>query len=91
MCLNWDTTVEWCNLLELEHVPVLYRGIWKEEAIRDIHVDTSLQEGYVVRTADSFMHDDFRGHVAKWVRSNHVSTDEHWMHRKVVPNELGED
>lgn len=90
-CLDWDTTVEWCELLGLEHVPVWYRGPWNEETIRGLAVDTSRQEGYVVRTAEGFRHADFREHIAKWVRSNHVTTDEHWMHREVVPNELAED
>ena len=26
--------------------------------------------------------------VAKWVRPNHVQTDEHWMWKDVVPNKL---
>jgi hypothetical protein len=27
-------------------------------------------------------------HVAKWVRTGHVQTDEHWMFSEVVPNRL---
>lgn len=26
--------------------------------------------------------------VGKWVRANHVQTDDHWMHQAVVPNKL---
>lgn len=33
-CLSWDETVEFCELLGLITVPVLYRGVWDEEVIR---------------------------------------------------------
>jgi hypothetical protein len=35
-CLSWDDTVEWCKLLSLETVPVLYRGVWDESLIRNL-------------------------------------------------------
>ncbi len=90
-CLNWEDTLEWCALLGLEHVPVLYRGLWDEERIRDFSVDTTRQEGYVVRTESGFSFDRFSDHIAKWVRKGHVTTDEHWMFREVVPNQLRDD
>ncbi|QDG53926.1 2'-5' RNA ligase [Persicimonas caeni] len=93
VCLDWDAALEWCALLGLEHVPILYRGPWHEELIRGLadDIDTETQEGYVVRTAEGFHHGVFRDHIAKWVRSNHVTTDEHWMHREVIANGLAED
>jgi hypothetical protein len=36
------------------------------------------REGVVIRVADSFKLDDFPNYVCKWVRPNHVQTDEHW-------------
>lgn len=90
-CLNWDSTLEWCELLGLVPVPVLYRGQWDEEAIRNLDVDTERQEGYVVRTVGGFHFDEFQDRIAKWVRAEHVTTDEHWMHREVVPNELADE
>jgi hypothetical protein len=36
------------------------------------------KEGIVIRVADSFKLDDFPNYVCKWVRPNHVQTDEHW-------------
>jgi len=45
-------------------------------------------EGYVVRRAASFAYEDFQTSVAKWVRPNHIQTDEHWMHKAVIPNGL---
>lgn len=92
VCLTWDDTVEWCALLGLQHVPVLYYGPWNEEAVRECYTGVSLmggiQEGYVIRDAGSFEYNDFWCHVAKFVRSNHVQTDKHWMQSDVVPNTL---
>ena len=34
-CLPWDEVLEWCGLLGLVPVPVLYRGKWDEQLIRD--------------------------------------------------------
>ncbi len=45
-------------------------------------------EGYVVRFAESFHYDQFSKSCAKMVRKNHVTTDQHWMERKPVPNLL---
>jgi hypothetical protein len=35
-------------------------------------------EGIVVRRTCEFKADDFKTYAAKWVRKNHVKTDEHW-------------
>ncbi len=76
----------------LETVPVLYRGVWDEQAIRACYSGKSAygsqQEGYVVRTGKSFQQENFAVHTAKYVRANHVNTDSHWMHQSVVPNKL---
>jgi hypothetical protein len=42
----------------------------------------------VVRTIESFSYDSFQQHIAKWVREEHVTTDEHWMYQEVIPNRL---
>ena len=88
-CLSWDETVEWANLLGLTHVPVLYDGMYDEARLRAMKPDTDVSEGYVVRLAESFSFSDFGAVVAKWVRTNHVQSEEHWMHKAVVPNGLG--
>lgn len=36
------------------------------------------REGVVVRITDSFKIEDFSKYVCKYVRPNHVQTDEHW-------------
>jgi hypothetical protein len=88
LCLRWDETLEWSELLGLEVVPTLLRGRWDEAATRALALDFLRQEGYVVRTTAAFAYDDFGRHVAKWVRTGHVQTDEHWMFSEVVPNRL---
>ena len=94
-CLPWDETVLWAKLLGLHVVPVLYRGPWNEAAVRAFDgVATSQlggdREGYVVRLAGGFHYRAFRQSVAKYVRKDHVQTDEHWKAREVVPNRLRE-
>lgn len=46
------------------------------------------QEGYVVRLAEEFSYEKFSTSVAKFVRKNHVQTDQHWMQNEVEPNQL---
>lgn len=87
-CLSWDQTLEWCELLGLSTVPVLYCGPWDESKIRSIRIDTNQQEGYVVRYASGFRYTEFSQNVAKWVRPNHVQTDKHWSKSQVIPNKL---
>jgi hypothetical protein len=49
------------------------------------------REGYVVRLASGFHYRGFRQSVAKYVRKDHVQTDDHWKSREVVPNRLRGD
>jgi len=88
VCLSLDDTLTICDYLKLEHVPILWRGIFNEEFIKNFKLDLTINEGYVIRVTDSFSYDDFDTSVAKFVRKGHVTTDDHWMYKKVVPNEL---
>lgn len=83
-CLAWDETIEWFELLGITPVPVIYRGEWDEKLIRNIKVNKINQEGYVVRVASAFGYGDFRTHVGKYVRKDHVQTVKHWMHGQPV-------
>lgn len=80
-CLSWDDTVEYCQILGVEMVPVIYDGIYDEKVIKDLYSSEKydIQEGYVVRLADSFHFKDFEKAVGKFVRKNHVQTTAHWM------------
>ncbi|MEU8773683.1 RNA ligase family protein [Streptomyces sp. NPDC048606] len=88
-CLDWDGTVAFLARLGIPVPRVLWRGVYDERALRRLRVDTTRQEGYVVRTAAGFRREDFGRYVAKWVRVGHVRTDSHWMYAPVVPNGLG--
>lgn len=87
-CLSWQDSLRFFNALGLITPTVLYEGLWCEDTIRNIQLDTRYQEGYVVRLAEGFHFDHFDQSVAKWVRPNHVTTEQHWMHVEVIPNGL---
>jgi hypothetical protein len=90
--LSWEATVKFCSNIGLQTVPVLYKGIWNEEVIKNLYTPTKENgdemEGFVVRNAGAFHYDDFASNVAKYVRKGHVQTDEFWRNQKIVPNEL---
>lgn len=102
-CLSWDTTRYVAEELEITLVPEIWRGPWeafysKHNEFTDLIMMRILRqtkeaspdeiEGYVVRTTEGFHYDDLSLHCAKYVRSNHIQTDEHWMFKPVVPNRL---
>lgn len=88
-CLDWDRTALFLRGLGVPGPRVLWRGVFDERALRRLRLDTTRQEGYVVRTTAGFERADFGRHVAKWVRGGHVQTDTHWMYAQVVANGLG--
>ncbi|WDE06750.1 RNA ligase family protein [Thalassomonas viridans] len=90
LCLSWQDTKAWFKCLKLDMPKELYAGPWCEKTIREISLDTRNQEGYVVRNSGSFHYREFAENVAKWVRTNHVTTDKHWMHSALVANKLKE-
>jgi hypothetical protein len=95
ICLSWDETLEWCELLGLSTVPILYSGPWNEIAVKACWTGKSAvgdsQEGYVVRNAERFDFDKFRLNVAKFVRADHVQSEEHWIFQEITPNKLKND
>ena len=91
VCLSYDETILYSELLGLKMVPLLYRGMfesfnneafkWKQDN-RDV-------EGYVLRTADEIHFSQFKNCVGKYVRKNHVNTVQHWRKGHLLkPNEL---
>lgn len=90
-CLSWRDTIEYCILLDLEVVPVLYQAKYNEERVKECFRTNFLGdefEGYVVRPAGQFNFRDFRRFVLKCVRANHVQTNQHWLNTKTIPNEI---
>ena len=89
ICLGWDDTLQWFQMLGIEPVPIMYDFIWDEGKIRKIHTELSdNDEGFVVRNADRFHYDGFQHNVVKYVRKDHVQTDSHWRTQSFVPNVL---
>ncbi|MFI6690197.1 RNA ligase family protein [Streptomyces sp. NPDC050433] len=88
-CLGWDETVRVLRRLGIPVPVVLWRGVFDERALRALKLDPARQEGYVVRTVEGFVREEFGRRLAKWVRPHHVQTDTHWMHAAVVENGLG--
>jgi len=65
-CISWNETVEYCEILNLKTVPVLYDGIYDEEVISKIRPNEDFSKGWVIRIADSFLYKDFRKCVAQF-------------------------
>jgi hypothetical protein len=84
--LAWDEVSFLAQLLDMPTVPVVSRGLFNENEIKMI-VDNTLKtgsalgglcEGIVCRNAQAFETATFSDNVLKYVRRNHVKTDEHW-------------
>jgi len=93
ICLSWPDTKAFAASIGLACVPVLYEGLYTEAAVRACFTGTSVfgaskQEGYVLRLHDRILWQFHALSFAKYVRPNHVQTDEHWLQRPVIPNEL---
>lgn len=91
ICLDWDTTLEYFQLLNIKPVEVIYDGIWDEAKIRAIEktLNWETDEGYVVRLAEEFPYSAFKTSIAKFVRKGHVQTTKHWRAgRQFTPNGL---
>lgn len=86
VCLSWDETMEWFQLLGITPVPVLYDGIFDEAAIKDLWnpKNWAEDEGYVIRVADEIEYSQFKHKYAKFVRKGHVQTAKHWMYGQAV-------
>lgn len=85
-----DTWLSWKDVKELAEwigypvVPVLEHDSNKtieQNILEFMNHESALggpKEGIVVRNADSFENHNFSNNVIKYVRENHVQTDEHW-------------
>lgn len=93
-CLSWHATNFWLNKFGLEIVPVIWQGEWSykndmEKLLTSVFEPYAGEhEGYVVRTYDGFKREDFGLYVAKYVRPNHIQTDEHWLNKPIIKNGL---
>lgn len=94
---SWEEVEMWAAELGVQTVPVLARvTLAREEALAALTDKLSSEEsacggpreGVVVRHAGSYRDDAFGTSVAKWVRSNHVQTADHWKNQLIVKNTL---
>ena len=88
---SWDEVVALAEATELPTVPTVFQGEVKTaKELQDlieqraaqpslVSSSTVLPEGFVVRTADGFKHQQFERRVIKYVRANHVQTDDTWL------------
>jgi hypothetical protein len=89
ICLSWDDTDTWASMLDLQLVPVFYRGIFDEKEIKaKFEPFRNKHEGYVLRLVDSFHYSQFKYSLAKFVRKNHVQTSNHWKFERIERNGL---
>lgn len=80
--LSWDDVVEWAKLFDLALPQVFYRGVFDEKLLIQLakNLDPDKVEGYVIRSADSFLVSETNKNIAKYVRPNHVQDNsEHWL------------
>jgi len=90
---SWEEVEKCVKELGVTTVPVLdYIQIDTEKALRERIVEMADKvienggEGVVVRDMESFSYEDFRSNIGKFVRENHVKTDEHWSQQPIVKN-----
>jgi hypothetical protein len=95
---SWEEVELWADELGVASVPVLDRtNIADEKQLRSLIENHARmpsrvggqREGVVVRVAHGFPDSEFEKSIAKWVRANHVQTDEHWKNQVIVRNSLG--
>lgn len=90
ICLRWIETLTLFQEWGITPVPILWCGLYDPKIIEAVidQLDTSKQEGFVVRSTNNFHFSEFQNNVAKYVRKDHVQTDQHWTKKSVVPNQL---
>lgn len=85
--MGWESVETYSELIEVPTVPVLFKGIVdSEKELEELIYSLMKQpskfgdtiEGVVVRNYLKFKYSDFDKNVVKYVRENHVQTDEHW-------------
>ena len=89
---EWDLVTAQASLLELPAVPELFRGVVESEGalerlVRGVGGGLSVfggeREGVVARATRSFDDTEFASVLGKYVRADHVQTDEHWMFQEL--------
>lgn len=83
----WNAVEVFADMYGLRTVPVRFKGRfdsmdaitnWFMAEIGKPSAYGPSCEGFVMRSADHFAFEDFCTNMCKFVRANHVQTDEHW-------------
>ena len=84
--LSWDEVKFYAETLALPTVPEIKRGVFSKKILLE-EINNQMKqgsllggecEGFVFRATDSFSLNEFSKKVLKYVRKNHIKTDEHW-------------
>ncbi len=92
-CLEYDTVLEYAEILDLATPKIFYRGVFDEKVLKEIaeNLDLNTTEGFVFRNVNRFHIDDFQKNTGKFVREGHVQTsEEHWL-KNTYPNKLSKN
>jgi len=93
---SWEEVVLMAQELGMPTVPVLFEGVCQtaqefQTTVEQLALQPSAcggdREGVVVRLAGGYS--VLEEGLAKWVRKNHVQTDDHWSHQAIQRNGLG--
>ncbi|MDV7341833.1 RNA ligase family protein, partial [Terasakiella sp. A23] len=85
---GWDRVMTLCQEVGFDPVPVLFDGVFQsisaieewmtQEAPNSSKLGGADREGFVIRVAEAIPIGRFQEMTAKWVRADHVQSDEHW-------------
>ena len=90
-CLSWNDTLKMCDDLNIETVPVIYRGIYDKKLILKLFNEYNniiKSEGFVVRLSESFNIENFENSIAKFVSKDFVIPNKHWKYSAKTRNEI---
>ena len=87
---DWEATLNRFAALGVTPVKTLYRGPYRPQLFEELAeaLDTTQQEGFVVRAAAAFAETEMPRFLGKYVRAGHVQSEQHWMNAPMVPNGL---
>lgn len=71
VCIDWDDTLEWVDLLDLDEPKTLYEGRFHTPTVRDLEQKTELtSSGFLIRDKSDFEYPDtfdYAHEMVKWV------------------------
>lgn len=91
---SWNYVMDQSMKAGLFYVPVI--SFWNggtEKELKDITFDLGqnypsvygpTREGVVIKVLNEFNDKDFGFNIAKWVRKDHVQTDDHWSNKSII-------